>query len=273
MPNILPEKTLFDVLRDVWRAKYYMLCFGVLSLIAAVCFLSFAQSFYRAEMIVAPARPMGQGVLSSSYVGEGSIQVQHEDLRSNAAFIRFENIYDGVSVASILMSDDKILSALAFDRAFEFSKGQKDWNAEKLSEYIGRRVKLEPVSGTYLRRLVYSHPDRKFAAYMVGQVHRISDEIIRARLLREANGRIEYLNLGLSNVMNPEHRKSLTALLMEQERLKMMVSLDEPYAASVIEPPSVSAKPRWPDPYMIYPVFLFVGLFLGFVSYGLRHHA
>ncbi|MGH1376115.1 MAG: hypothetical protein ACRBCK_07180 [Alphaproteobacteria bacterium] len=273
MPTrILPEKTLFDVLRDVWRAKYYMTFAGFVFVILGILFMSLAQDFYRAEMIIAPARPMGQGLAAVAHAGEGSIQVQREDFQSNAAFVRFENIYDGVSVASILMADKDVLSALAFDRPFEFSKGRLSWDAQTLSEYVSRRVVLEPVSGTSLRRLVYLHPDRKFAAHMIGQVHRISDEIIRARLLREANGRIDYLHVGLSNVTNPEHRKSLTVLLMEQERLKMMVSLDEPYAASIIEPPSVSSRPRWPDPYLVYPVFVFIGLFLGFVIYGLRHH-
>ena len=50
--EILPEKTLFDVLRDVWRSKYYMLFLGVLSILMALAFLSFAKDFYRAEIVL-----------------------------------------------------------------------------------------------------------------------------------------------------------------------------------------------------------------------------
>lgn len=271
--TILPEKTLFYVLRDVWRSRLYMAFFAVIAVILAFVFLSFAQKFYRAEMIIAPATPMGQGGHLSSRVGEGSLQVRHENLQITAAFIRFEAIYDGMSVASVLIKDREILAAINFDRTFEFSKVQTNWSVEELSEYLKRRVRLEPVSGTPLRRLTYLHPNKNFATYMIARIHHVSDEIIRRRILRGANGRIVYLNNALAATINPDHRRNLTALLIEQERLKMLVSLDQPYAATIIERSFVSSKPRWPDPYIIYAVFLFVGLLLGFVVHGLRHNA
>lgn len=270
--QVLPEKTLFDVLRDVWQSRLYMVFFAVISLIVALLFLSFAQNFYRADMIIAPATPMGGGLRSSSQIGEGTIKVQHEDLQSTAAFIRFEAIFNGMSVASVLIKDKDIIDALRFDRTFEFSKPINDWNAGKLSEYLKKRVKLEPVSGTPLRRLTYLHPNKNFATYMIGKIHLVSDDIVRRRILYGVNGRISYLNKSLSVTINPDHRRNLTVLLIEQERLKMLVSLDQPYAASVIERPYISSKPRWPDPYIIYPIFLFVGLLLGFIVHGLRHH-
>ena len=269
---VLPEKTLFDVLREVWRSKFYMAFFAIIALILAFLFLSFAQKLYRAEMLIAPATPMGQGMQISSRVGEGSIQVQHENLQSTAAFIRFEAIYDGMSVASVLVQDKEIWAAINFDRTFEFSKSHTNWSAEKLSEYLKRRVRLEPVSGTPLRRLTHLHSNKIFAAYMIARIHHVSDEIIRRRILRDVNGRIVYLNNMLSTAINPDHRRNLTALLIEQERLKMLVSLDQPYAATIIERPFVSSKPRWPDPYIIYAVFLFVGLLFGFIVHGLRYH-
>ncbi len=271
-PQIAHEKTLYDVLRDVWKAKYYMLGFSVVMVIAAFLFLSLANNYYRAEMIIAPARPMGQSLLPSSKIGEGSSQIQEGDLQSSSAFLRFENIYNGVSVAGFLAQDKDIIAGVSSDLAFEFSKPRNDWNAQSLSEYLKKRIRLEPVSGTPLRRLIYLHPNKEFAVEMIKRIHRITDEMIRARILVETNQRIDYLSSSLSKTTNPEHRRSLANLLMEQERLKMFVSLDQPYAASIIEPAFVSSRPRWPDPYIIYSVFIFIGLLFGFVVYGLRHY-
>ncbi len=270
--QITAEKTLFDVLRDLWRGKFYLLAFAVIMLVAAFAFTSFAQKFYRAEMIIAPASPMGQGGRINHDIGEGSIQVQSEALQSTAAFMRFANIYDGVSVAKILMNDKKIMDELSLERNFQFSTPKSDWSAAKLSEYITKRVRLEPLSGTELRKFIYLHPDKEFAAYMIARVHRASDRIVRNGILSEVDGRIIYLNESLLVTTNPMHRRNLTALLMEQERLKMLVSIDQPYAASVIEPPYVLSKPSWPDPYVIFPVFLFIGLFMGFVVHGVRNN-
>ncbi len=271
--NIIAEKTLFDVLRDLWRAKIYLSIFGATLLLLAFIFMSFAKDFYRAEMIIAPATHMGQGILHDrNDIGEGSISVQSSSLQSNEAFLRFENIYAGVSVASILLQDKEIIAALKHDRSFEFSNPKDDWDAAGLSEYLSMRVKLEPVSGTSLRRITYLHPNKEFAVYLVSRIHRVSDEIIRNSILKEVNGRINYLNKSLAVIANPSHRRNLTALLMEQERLKMLVSIDQPYAASIIEPVHALSKPRWPDPYVIYPVFLFFGLLMGFIAYGLRNN-
>ncbi len=269
--DITLEKTLFDVMRDVWRAKFYILVFSFFFLIAAFAFMAVAQKYYRATMIVAPALPMGG--FGAPDTGEGSAQVQSETLHSNAAFLQFENIYSGVSVAKILMDDPKVMAQIDMDRPFEFSNVQENWTAESLSEYLRQHVILSPVSGTPLRSIVYYHPDRAFAKDMVGRVHRIADEIIRARVLKETSQRIDYLQQALQGAQNPDHKRSLTALLMEQERARMMVSMDQPFSARVIEFPHVSANPKWPDPYFIYPVFLLVGAFLGFVVYGLRQNA
>ncbi len=270
--DITTEKTLFDVLHDVWRAKLYMLVCVVISLICAFIFLGVAQKYYRAQMIVAAAVPMGQGLSLAADMGEGSAQVQSSALQSSAAFMQFEQIYSGVSVARILLNDKAVMARIDMDRVFEFASPEEQWNAERLSEYLKKHVVLAPVSGTALRSLQYYHPDKDFAKDLVGRVHRIADEIIRARVLRETSERIEYLEQALDRSQNPDHRRNLTALLMEQERLKMLVSLDQPFAARVVEFPHVSAQPRWPDAYFIYSVFLLMGLFIGFVIYGLRHH-
>ncbi len=270
--DVTAEKTIFDVLRDVWVAKLYIFAFVVIALIIAFVFTSFAKDFYRAEMILAPAVPLGQGMHGGASIGEGSIQTQNEELQSSSAFLQFENIFDGVSVASYLIKDPKIVSALEADQAFEFSKSRKDWTTDSLAVYLKKRIKLEPVSGTPLRRLRYLHAQKDMAVYMINRVHDVADEIIRARILKQVVERIDYLHAAMARTTNPDHRRSLTDLLMEQERIRMMVSLDQSFAATIIEPAAAAAKPSWPDPYMVYVVFVFAGAFLGFVVYGLRHH-
>lgn len=269
----LSEKTLFDVLREVWRAKLYMLIFAVLMAIFAFSFLTLAKPYYRAQMIITPASPMGRALSDRGGMQEGTLQIQREDFMSNAAFQRFENIYNGVSVANFLLQDEDIINGFAADRMFEFSNPYTPESAEAMSTYLRDRVILEPVSGTPLRRLIYMHPNKEYAMDLLARVHRLTDEMIRARILVETNQRIDYLNVAMTKTQNPDHRRSITGLLMEQERLKMMVSLDQPYAAGIVEPAYVSAQPKWPDPYVLYPVFIFIGLLMGFVVHGLKHNA
>ncbi len=266
------EKSLADVLREVWQAKLWMLFFGIAALVAAFLFLSLANPFIRAEMIVAPATPIGNHPQATPDF-EGIIELQTGVMTGSAAFTRFETIYNGVSVAKMLVQDEKVLKGLVQDQAFRFSEAERDWTAEKLSVYLKRRIKLEPVAATPLRRLVYLHPDRDFAVYLIGRIHRITDEMIRVSILQEVKGRIDYLSKALERTQNADHRRALTELLMEQERLKMLVSLDQPYAAAIVEPPASSVRVAWPDRYLIFGGFAVFGLLLGFLVFGLRRNA
>lgn len=257
-----------DVLALVWRAKFYLLGFVILCLSFAFAFIIAAIPHYRASMIIGPASHMGQGTAAASMIGEGTINVRAEEMQSTAAFIRFEAIYDGVSVASVLMKDHRILEGLSKDETFRFFNVAVPRTPEEFSDYLQNRVRLEPVAGTALRRISYFHSDREFAAYLISRLHSLTDEIIRARILLETQERTRYLDSALAKTQNPEHRRSLVTLLMEQERLRMMVSLDQPYAASVIEPAAISARPKWPDVYLVYPVAAFIGLVIGFVMFS-----
>lgn len=258
------EKTLVDVLRDFWKAKYYIFCFCGIALILAFLFLSTVTPYYKAEMIVSPAHNMRH---LSSPKTEGTIQPPVNNLGNDAAFERFSNIYALPSLAIKLYAQEDVARFILQDNPFGFK------NAEKKNDYFRRKVRIEPVSGTSFRRLYYYHPDPKFAARLLTVLHRMTDEHIRRSVLKETNERITYLNEAMSRSANPEHRRTLAALMMEQERVRMMVSLDQPFSASIVEPAYVSETPAWPNSYMIYPVFLFVGLLLGFVTYGLRHNA
>ena len=265
------EKSLFDVLRDLWRARYAMTVVGFAGLVFGFTFITLAVPSYRAEMVVAPASPIG---------GHGGFQLpilpdirlwESQSIQNYPDFMRFENKYGAPTVAGLLMEDSKVKEGVFHDRGFSFQEGKRDWTPETLSRYLQRSVRLEPVGNTPLRRFVYMHPNRDFAVYMLGRIHYITDTLIRQNIRLETQERIEYLQDALTRTANPDHRRALADLLMEQERLRMMVSMDQPYAASIVEPPSAGVKPEWPDALLVFPVFFLVGCFLGFLFYGARH--
>ncbi|MCK5374077.1 MAG: hypothetical protein KAJ40_02220 [Alphaproteobacteria bacterium] len=266
--TVITEKTLFDVLGEIWRAKYIMAGFSILAALLAFVFMSISQRYYQAEMIVAPANPLGMMTISGAEQGmEGTMNANVSATRQGGdAFTIFEAIYNGASVASFLAKDEAFLKKLGEDRWNIFSEAKTNWDAQTISDYLSRHVHIEPVNGmSSLRRLSYMHPDKKFASELLGRIHRIADEIIRARILVQTNQRITYLNKALAKTNNPDHKRSLARLLMEQERLKMMVSLNQAYAASIVEPAYVSVRTCWPDPYVIYAVFILVSMVIGYI--------
>ncbi len=270
----IEEKTLVDVLRDIWRAKVYVAVLGAAGLVLAGLWMVASTPYYRANMIISPASPMNGAEVSSLLANDNLFAlrylVQRVGVANSSDFLRFESIYNGPSVAAVLLKDPNIEKGLNMDRAFVFSRRQSEWRPELLAEYVTDNVALEPVGNTSLRRLVYHHPNRKFATYFLGRLHGISDALIRKTIREETEGRITYLKGSVQKTSNPEHRRALTSLLLEQERLRMLVSIDQPYAAAVVEPPSGRVKPSWPDPYFLFSVFAFAGAVAGFVVFSIR---
>lgn len=268
------EPRLGDLFSDVWRAKFWIVAGAALGILAAFLFIQMSVPHYKAAILLAPAAPMTGAETSSMLANDDLFALRFLMQRlgpgQGSDFQRFENIYAGPSVAEILLSDEKIMRGLRADTAFVFSEAEQEWSAEKLSEYLKERTRLEPVGTSNARRMVYYHPDGAFAKYMLSAIHHIADGLIRRDIRADSKARVEYLRSAIAETSNPEHRRTLTTLLMEQERLLMLVSIDQPYAASVVEPAAIGVKADWPDKMLVYLAFTLVFSFLGFVIYGVR---
>lgn len=264
-----------DAIKVLWRAKFFILICAVAGLFAALFFINISTPYYKAQMIISPANPMNGAEVSSLLADDNLFalryMMQRVGVSNSSDFLRFENTVRGPSVATELLKRDEILRGLAYDQSFHFSHPEQDWSPAKLAEYISKRVRLEPVGATSLRRMVYFHPDVKFAAHFLSVLHTVTDAMIRRNIREEAEKRVQYLKNAIVTTNNPEHRRALTTLLLEQERLRMLVSIEQPYAAAVIEPPSASFKPEWPDQPLIILAFVFGGAILGFALHALRN--
>lgn len=256
-------------LNDLWAIKSAMVYGLLLGLCAAFAFISVSVPHYRATMVIAPSSAMqrldtgGQRDLSqiSTLIQSMGGDVSHE-------FQAFEARYAGVAVARELLKDTYIVESLKTARSFIWSQADKNI-AEKpqlLAEYIRSHVRLSGMGLNSMRNMSYYHPDPDFAAYFIKQVHAVTDRLIRQEAREQSDKRVRYLQETLAKTLNPDHKRALTSLLLEQERLQMFLVIDTFYAASVIEPVSSSARRRWPDPVLVYGGGGVLGLLAGIVS-------
>lgn len=259
-----PPATLLDVLAEVRRARAWMMFCAVLALALGFLFLGAATPFYRAHMIVGPANPISNEATDD----QDKQRPQHDTSALN--FSRFESTLSGAAVAGNLLKDEKIYEGLIKDSPMGLFASDDTWTPAKLSDYVRRRVRIEPIGETPLRRLVYYHPSPEFAAYFLARLQETDDSLIRRNLRNEAAARVDYLEKASTAIANPDHRRGLTDLLMEQERILMLTSLDQPYAAAVFEPAAASASPEWPKRVPTLAAFMLAGTIFGFVIYGLR---
>ena len=262
------EMSLYDLCAALWRAKIYILVGVILACFMAAIFLTTVTPRYKAVMIVAPADGYALGDYASTvqYDQFAALPFWRPKDQEGAStdFYRFMHTFRGPAAAAILMKDETVLSGIKKIHEKPISSGAA------LAQYLNKYVRIDPLGATPLRRISYYHSDAEFAANLLRKLHLVSDQMIRRDRRRQSQSRVEYLEKALQRTNNPDHRKGITNLLMQQEHVQMLANLDEPYAAIVVEPASPSPKTVWPNIVVVWVVAIFLGSFCGFVIWNMR---
>jgi uncharacterized protein involved in exopolysaccharide biosynthesis len=270
------EKTLLDVMADLWRARKAITAGALIGLVAASILLALAVPQTRTQMLITPANRLndssGAGVDDKNFALLRFI-AQRAGVDNSASFAQFENTYNGVSVAKKIMEDKAALAVLKADRQWKImaAPAAENWSPEKLADYIARRVTINPVGSSSIHAIEYWHPDPALAKLFMNLIHNKTDRLIRQTIQSDAQQRISYLNGKISETIHPEHRRALTDLLLEQERLLMLASIEQPYAATIIEEPFSHYKAQRPNPKLLLPFFMLMGMMAGFLFFTARH--
>lgn len=256
------EVSLKELLELMWRAKFFVIVGLLIGLLCAFLFIHFVTPTYRAVMIVAPADGYALGDYASTIEHDQIAALPFWRPKANEGtspdFYRFIHTLRGPSVAKILLSDEAVLTRINKTQKMKLE------TAEELAVYLSRHVDIAPLGATPLRKVVYRHSDQEFASAMLRKLHLVADQMIRRDRRKQSQSRIDYLRDMLQKTINPDHRKGITNLLMQQEHIQMLANLNEAYSAITVEPASASPKPTWPNKPLSYFIGALIGMMLGF---------
>ena len=263
---------------------------AIVSVMLALAWLRTTPPEYRAFMVVGPTETLdrvtaGDGATGSS--GGGAV----------TDFTRFLSLSTSVSAAHRLVEHDWVLPALfpeswnggdgrwypprtldaQAERWIDWLLGRAAWRPpgpEALAERLEERLGVGPIGGSGLRRIGLRHRDRTTALRLLSLLHATADEMVRETAAARADAQIAYLRERLAGADLIEHRRALETLLMDQERRRMLIQADIPYAAFLLERPSAPTQADWPNPILVVVLAtgcgVFVGLFFSFAAEGLR---
>ncbi len=265
--EVVESPTFRDVVRNVYAARYWVVTGGALFLLLAVFWCYATTPYYSAYMLVAPT---GVTYDSTAYI-EGVPRFLNQDRSTeHFSFLRFGQSLTGVRVSSVLLKDPAVVEGMEKDRLFFLTKETEAWTAERISEYLKENIRVEPVKDTQLQRISYNHPDRLFAKKLLEMLYVTANELIRTDARREAEDFIAHLEAELEQVRHPQHRETLTSILMDQEQIRILTNLEKPFAALMAEPPVSSVRPVWPRKVIVFPIALFLGFAFGLLFFNIR---
>jgi LPS O-antigen subunit length determinant protein (WzzB/FepE family) len=236
-----------------WKSMAIGLFIG---LIVAICILIFQKPVWQAKMIIAPTERTGIPNLSSflpQTLNETPVFqyfVERLDASNASDFITFQTLMNGPEIADYILKNHDDLIADKTQPAY----------------WLSRNVKIRPYGTTPYKKVTLNGTDRQKITSLLNILFQQTDSTIRQNALAKTNRRITYLREELKKTRHPDHRDAMIALLKEQERIAMTVSIDHHFAAVPIQYPVVSNKMIAPDWRLIIPVCLFIGLVFGLIA-------
>ncbi len=284
------EMTLRDFMLIIARGKWIILATLTSVVVLVTLWMKTSVPLYTASMVVASATEAGAGGLASKLAQYAELAsfagIELPSDETVSPFTQFIELQTSVTLARRLHDKYGVLYKVyegSWDSRnkrwtqpqgmVEAMKGQLRsflnlpiWTPPSpiaLAGYLENELELSAVGTTGMRKIQFRHKDSKFALRILRWVHGESDDLIREEALDRTSRQIAYIEGKLETVTVAEHRQSLVQLLSDQEKQMMMIQLDLPYAARIIEPPMVSDAPTFPKPFRFLALGAGLGFFVG----------
>lgn len=270
----LSEPNLGDLLRDIWSGRWFVMAGIFICMIAGYWFVSSTPAYYRATMVIGPVTSPLDTVSSQGRETNGQLILsparflhQRNEHQTQDNFIKIETLLTGRAVAQAVHNNSEITTLIRQDR---FTYGPEDKttpiSVEKIDDYLNKAIKIRKIGDNAMREIIYHHPNPTQAGRLITEIFHIATNYVRSQDRNQMTQRRAHLIESLRTAHNPD-QKTAIAFLLSLEEQRLTLSADElPYAAQIIDPPSLSPRPVWPK----LPIFLACGfLFGGFLGYTL----
>ncbi|MGK9233115.1 hypothetical protein KXS07_15790 [Inquilinus limosus] len=138
-----------------------------------------------------------------------------------------------------------------------------DTSAQAVAEFLRRNLNQEQDRDSPITTLSIDAEDAEVARQTLGYLHRYSDDQIKQAIYQQTQSKLEYLQRRLQNVTVNDYRQTLIGLILDQEKILMLIQPNLPFAAEALEEPEVLSEPTSPRKGRILALAGLLGLLLG----------
>jgi len=151
--------------------------------------------------------------------------------------------------------------------------GRPSWSepdSRDLARFLRSRILVQQIGNTPLRRISYRNPDPEFARLLLNRLYSATERRLRTIAIRGNSRMIDEYERMVRVTSDLEHKRALWATLIGHERFAMMMNVELPLAADLMEPAMAEALPDTPDPAIVLPLAMAAGLVLGLILVFVR---
>lgn len=266
---------LAQLAADLWRHRWLLLAMLLLSIAVASIYLRVATYRYTATLQVTPTDQQGPSI-PGGLASLGSVVGIDVGGMSGSSYALFGEAVKSQQVADALARDPRIMRTI-FRAQWDAESGQwrrppslvrpvtapvkailgvPEWpwqppSAVNLREALHTRLVVSEDRKKNITTLSMEHDDPAFAAYLLTRAAAEADGYLRARSLKRSSDYIAYLEQRLSDTAIAEQRLALARSLMQYENMRMMASVESPYAGEPFGQVNVSDRPTSPQPLVV----------------------
>lgn len=277
------EFTYADI-KDAWRRTPRLIpaCIAAF-LVAAFLWLNLVTPKFTGEMVIGPVSRHGVAARGIRLPLQAANDEKIRDLPSELAddetlsdFARVMQLLTSPEIAAALLADknlaieEKLLPhhgvKHALKTAIWWIAGQRVGNgndATTLSHVLAHDLHIEPVGRSAMRRITLRHPDRAFAMRFLNALYHTADSHLRLQAQQRTAAETDYLRHALQSVTQNDQRRALGDLLAAQEQIRLLLSVDLPFAADQIEQAHAPQVADWPNVGLTLFLALCLGIFVG----------
>jgi uncharacterized protein involved in exopolysaccharide biosynthesis len=285
------EISLGALVGCVWRGRWLVLAMTLLPLVPLWAWMATLTPKYSVEVTIAPlidnAGQSGSSLsrLANGFAGFGALSLPFTTAR-NPVFGEFMTMLTSTEVAQIMVRDAAVLPAFflgewdAKAHAWRAHAGPiarvagllRRWlhfpppqppDAERLATYLRRHLVISTDSKTEITTLTLTQADPAFAERFLVKLCATADDILRQRSRVRLEKQVAYISHALQTVSNTDQRQALTSILSDTEKFAIMANSNLPFAAEILDGPSYSSVPSFPQPLIYSIAVVIAGLTLG----------
>jgi capsular polysaccharide biosynthesis protein len=291
--NYLDEIDLKKLFSVLWRGKYFIIIFTMISLAAGSLYLRSLSSSYSVTILLAPVQEE-QGTPNFGNLG-GLASLAGISLPTGSAsdFAKYEIMLKTQEISTLIFKEQNLIQALFLGEWDETQqifrepkqnrtkpiknylkelltgrppKEYKEPNPARLNEIIGGnvRINLDKKTG-YLNLSIESSNPELLTKLMMSMIKN-TDELFKKKFIKQANDAVQFYQIKISKARSQEHREILAKLIAKEERKLLLATREGPFVAEILTGPNTSLYPTSPKAKNI----LFLSMLLGsFLSCGL----
>ena len=259
-----------------WREKALFISCGFAAIVVAAVWMRAANPVFQAQMTLLP-NPNENSATVSKASNLGSLLDLGLGGGDSPNFVKFVETLRSYRLAERLQDRHQYLQRIFPEL---WNESDKTWKPKRSVLTFARWVflgrKTPPPDVTSLQDFIKEHmvvdEDKKnhslllslhstnpaLAVNLLTDIHMEADELIRDDSRNYTQHAIDYLNLTLRDISAEDHRRALTALLIEYERTLILVSdKDTAFASIVVDPATLASSPVSPKALIVYLGCLF----------------